>query len=77
MAVALRDLAIGQFGCTEFLSIAEENVEIAISYWSTLESIQAWKSHPKHREAPELGQAKWYKSYQVQVVELVREYGRQ
>ena len=76
MALALRELALQQFGCTEFVATSENGYEIAISYWPNLDSIQSWKNHPLHKEAQELGKSKWYKSYQVQVVELLCEYGR-
>lgn len=72
-ALRMRELALNEYGCTEFISSTESGSEIAISYWPSLEAIQAWKDDPEHRRAQELGKSKWYKSYQVQVVEILRE----
>ncbi|MCU7813164.1 MAG: antibiotic biosynthesis monooxygenase [Candidatus Thiodiazotropha sp. (ex Notomyrtea botanica)] len=71
----LRELAEKQYGCREFVSITQDDHEISISYWDSLAQIQAWKQDAVHLAA----QAKspvWYQSIQIQVVEVVREYGR-
>lgn len=75
MASRMRELAINEYGCTEFTSCMEGNSEIAISYWPSKEAIQAWKNNPEHQQAQALGKSKWYKSYQVQVVEVLNQYG--
>lgn len=63
-----------EYGCTEFTSCTEGNTEIAISYWETQAQIKAWKQNAEHLTAQSLGKSTWYKSYRVQVVEVVREY---
>ena len=70
----MRELAINEYGCTEFTSCTEGAFEIAISYWPSREHIKAWKSNPEHRQAQKLGKSRWYKSYQVQVVEVLNQY---
>ncbi|NOR20208.1 MAG: antibiotic biosynthesis monooxygenase [Xanthomonadales bacterium] len=72
LAGHLRDLALSKYGCQEFSAVTEGNVEIAISYWQTLEQIHAWKNDPEHRVAQKKGREKWYKSYSVEVCEIVR-----
>ena len=74
IANRLRDLAIAKYGCSEFTSVADGNQEIAISYWENLEQIKAWKQDPEHAAAQREGRTKWYKSYKVQVMEIIREY---
>ncbi len=74
MAARLRDRAIGEYGCLEFTACTEGGSEIAISYWPDLEHIKAWKADALHREAQALGRESWYRSYQVQIVEVLREY---
>jgi heme-degrading monooxygenase HmoA len=74
-AARLRQLALNDYGCLKFISCSEDGREIAISYWSSLEDIQAWKNNTEHRKAQELGKSRWYKSYKVEVVEILREYG--
>jgi heme-degrading monooxygenase HmoA len=75
MAARMRELAIKNYGCTGFTSCTEGENEIAISYWPSKELIQVWKNDPEHQQAQALGKAKWYKFYQVQVVEVLNEYG--
>jgi heme-degrading monooxygenase HmoA len=74
-AIRMRELAINEYGCKEFISCCEGNLEVAISYWESKEQIKAWKNNPEHLEAQSLGKAKWYKNYQVQIVKVLREYG--
>ena len=74
VARKLRSIALNEYGCTEFVALTEGSQEVAISYWSSLEQIKAWKQHPEHLKAQRLGKSKWYQSYQVQIVEILREY---
>lgn len=74
-ASRLRDLALSEYGCVEFTSCTEGQREIAISYWETLEQISRWKQNALHRDAQEKGRSRWYRSYTVEVVELLRSYG--
>ena len=70
-AQKLRELALNQYGCTEFTSCTEGDYEIAISYWPNLEHIKAWKNNSQHLQAQAIGKSRWYKSFQVQVVQLL------
>ncbi len=76
MAAKLRALAISQYGCIDFTSVTEGDKEIAISYWQSTQQIKAWKQDPQHLLAQHLGHSKWYKSYQVEIVKIEREYGK-
>lgn len=71
-AERMRDLAIKEYGCTEFTACTEGDNEIAISYWPSQEHIKAWRSNPEHQVAQKLGKEKWYKSYKVQVTKVLR-----
>lgn len=73
-AARMRDLAMTRYGCVDFISVTEGGVELSISYWQTQEQIGRWRQDTEHLRAQELGRLRWYKSYQVQVVEVVREY---
>ncbi len=72
----MRDLAINQYGCNEFVATTEGNYEIAISYWDNLEQIKLWKQDAEHLVAQELGKSKWYSFYKIQIVEVIREYSK-
>ena len=74
MASRMRELAINQYGCTGFTSCMEGDQEIAISYWPSKDAIRAWKNNAEHMHAQELGASKWYKSYTVQVVQILNQY---
>ncbi len=39
---------------------ARRGVGITVSYWSSLEAIQHWKQHERHRIAQKLEQSAWY-----------------
>ncbi len=74
-ASRMRELALNDYGCLEFSSCCEGGSEIAISYWPSRQHIQAWKNNPEHQNAQSLGKTRWYKSYHVQLVEILAEYG--
>ena len=74
MAVRMRELAMNEYGCSEFTAVTEGTQEIAISYWHDQEQIKQWKQAAEHLVAQRHGRNKWYKSYQVQVVEIIRQY---
>jgi heme-degrading monooxygenase HmoA len=73
-ARGLRELAKTQYGCLDFVSVREDDREIAISYWPSREQISAWKDDPEHRKAQQLGRTLWYRSYSVEVVNIERAY---
>ena len=68
----LRKLAIEKYGCQDFVSATEGKEEIAISYWETLQQIKDWKNDPEHRQAQRKGRNKWYRSFTVEVCEVIR-----
>lgn len=74
MAARMRTLAVEKYGCRGISVATEGNQEIAISYWDSEAQIQAWKHDPEHQAAKKLGQSKWYRTYTVQIVEVLREY---
>lgn len=76
VAARLRELALSQFGCLEFQAVTEGRDEVALSYWPDESSIRAWKSHAEHVLAQQLGRARWYESYVVQVAQITREYSK-
>lgn len=55
MAEQMRILAMKKYVCTEFVSVTENNQEIATSYWQNQQQIQAWKADAEHIVVQELG----------------------
>ena len=74
MAARMRELAMSEYGCTGFTSCTEGSREIAVSYWQSEAQISHWKRNAEHLAAQHLGRNKWYESYRVEVVEMVRSY---
>ncbi len=71
-AQRLRALAMSRYQCIEFVSCTEGSSELAVSYWPSREAILAWRDDPEHQAAQQLGKSRWYRSYQVDIVEVLR-----
>lgn len=52
---------------------ARDEVGVTVSYWESLEAIQAWREHPEHRGAQRAGREKWYESFVTRVCRVERE----
>ncbi len=74
MVEKLRKIAFDKYACLDFVAVTEGNKEIAISYWNSLDDIKNWKQDVTHLMAQKLGQEKWYSTYQIQVVEVQKDY---
>ena len=74
MSASMVDLASRQPG---FLGVesARNELGITVSYWESLEAIQAWKQHVDHREAREKGRSDWYTRFKTRICRVERDYG--
>lgn len=54
---------------------ARDGLGITVSYWSSLESIRAWKHQSEHLEAQQKGRSEWYSKYKVRICKVERDYG--
>ena len=70
----MRELAMSKYGCIDFVVLTEGENEIAISYWESEEDIRRWREDKEHQQAQKLGRDKWYASYRVEVVKVLRGY---
>jgi quinol monooxygenase YgiN len=70
LAQKLRELAFSQYNCIDFVSSCENNLEIAISHWQSLEDIKNWKNNPQHLKAQQQAN-KWYESYKTEIVKIL------
>jgi len=52
---------------------ARQETGIFVSYWSSLEAIQAWRNNLEHRQAQAQGKL-WYRAYTVRICRVEREY---
>lgn len=54
---------------------ARESVGITVSYWSDLESIQAWKQNMEHLIAQKQGREVWYKEFKTRISKVEKDNG--
>lgn len=75
IADRMEELVEQQPGCLGFDSARDqEGFGITVSYWDSLDSIQAWKNEPEHVQARTLGREKWYAHYDLHVARVERSY---
>ena len=74
MARAMYKLAQQQPGFLH-METARSELGITVSYWQSLQAIEAWKQESEHVVAQKLGQEQWYKSYTVRICKVERQYG--
>ncbi len=74
LAEQLRDKALADYGCSEFVAVTEGDQEIAVSYWPSLEHIKKWKADSQHMAAQQKGRQRWYQNYQIEIVKIERAY---
>ncbi|MBY6185287.1 antibiotic biosynthesis monooxygenase [Marinobacter hydrocarbonoclasticus] len=74
MANKMRDRALNEFGCREFVALTEGQDEIALSYWDSEAAILAWRKDSQHQVAQQLGRAAWYQHYSVEIARISRAY---
>lgn len=75
LAKAMEELARKQPGFVDIESArGVDGFGITVSYWDSLEAIEAWKANVKHRAAQELGKSRFYERYSVKVCRVERAY---
>ncbi len=72
-AKQMLELASKQPGFIGF-ETARQEIGITISYWTSLDSIRAWKENTIHRQAQNRAK-EWYKTFRVRICRVEREYG--
>jgi heme-degrading monooxygenase HmoA len=53
---------------------AEDGEQLILVEFETEQAVKAWRDHPEHQIAQELGRSKYYSEYQVQVCNTLRDY---
>lgn len=76
MAARMQSLAEAMPGFISFKTFsAEDGERVSIIEFESEEALSAWREHPEHRQAQALGRDSFYSEFQVQVCEIVRQYG--
>ena len=74
-AEAMAALAAQQPGYAGIESVRDETgLGITISYWADDASAKAWRDHPEHARIRDLGRARWYEWYALEVTRVERGY---
>ena len=76
MTTQLRDKALAEYGCTEFIAVTEGDEEVALSYWESEEDIARWKRDIDHQVAQQLGLEHWYQNIRVEIAKIGRSYSK-
>lgn len=75
MAQKIEQLAAQQQGYLGIESArGADGIGITVSYWTSLESISAWKENVDHKLAQERGRRDWYDAYAVRIATVERAY---
>ncbi len=74
MSNRMVELAKRQAGFLGYESAQDES-EITVSYWESLEAIKNWKSNLDHQLAQKLGREQWYRHYKIRICKVERDYG--
>lgn len=53
---------------------AADGESVAIVEFESQQTLAAWRNHPEHREAQELGRSKYFSEYRITVCESLRDY---
>lgn len=76
MAARMRALAESMPGFISFKTFnAEDGERVSIIEFESEEALRAWREHPEHRKAQELGRTMFYAELQIQVCSIIRQYG--
>ena len=72
MAQRMIELASKQPGFLGVESARDDALGITVSYWESLDAIEAWRRHAEHRQAQSRGQTQWYDRYALRVAKVER-----
>lgn len=53
---------------------SEDGENLSLVEFDSMENLAAWRNHPEHVAAQELGRARYFRSYQIQVCTVSREH---
>ena len=63
----------GLLGVERFQSCVDSNKFVSVSRWRDEAAVAAWRAQPDHRTAQERGKNEIFESFELRVVNLVRE----
>lgn len=70
MALAMIELAQNQPGFLGIETALMGGFSMAVSYWDSLESIEAWRSHARHLAVKKEAKARWFANYVTRIARV-------
>lgn len=74
LAQQLIELARQQPGFLGIEAGFQPGFSLAVTYWTSLEAIQAWSANTHHLIAKDLGKSRWFKKYLTRIARVERVY---
>lgn len=74
MALRLMQAANEIDGFLGIESCFQGSFSLAVSYWRSLEAIDAWRQHARHVVAKDLGKSKWFDRYFTRIARVEQQY---
>lgn len=74
LAVRLMETAHEIDGFLGIESCFQGRFTLAVSYWRSLEAIDAWREHARHQLAKNLGKTRWFEAYFTRIARVERDY---
>lgn len=74
MAMRLMELAPDVDGFLGIESCWQGKFVLAVSYWRSLDAIDAWRRHARHQVAKDLGKTRWFEAYFTRIARVERDY---
>jgi heme-degrading monooxygenase HmoA len=65
----------GFISVERFVSIADENKILSLSFWRDEEAVKRWRTHADHRTAQRVGRTEVFRDYRLRVASVIRDYG--
>ena len=74
LAPSILELAQSMPGFVSFKSFrADDGERVSIIEFESEETLRAWREHPEHRRAQELGRTSFFSEYSLQICKQLRE----
>ena len=73
MATKMAELTAQQPGFLGMEHATSDSLSITVCYWSTLESITAWKQDAEHAVAQQTGKERWYQQFATRIMKVERD----
>ena len=74
MAAEMFALAPSQPGFLGIEACIEPGFSLAVSYWESLEAIDAWRRRAEHLAAKKMARTKWFRRYVSRIAKVERAY---